>query len=156
MKPGIYTQNYVQIIFAVKNREAALSRNIRPRVFSYMSGIITSLKHKSIIVNGMADHVHILLGLHPSVSISDTVHDVKRSTSLFINKEKLCHGKFNWQEGYGSFTYSRSQLDRVYNYINCQEKHHLKYSFKREYLDFLEKFGIEYNNLYLFDFWDNA
>jgi len=156
MKPGTYTQNYIQIIFAVKNREASLSAEIRPKVFSYMSGIITSLKHKSIIVNGVSDHVHIFLGLNPSVSISDTVHDIKRSTSIFINNEKLCKRNFYWQEGYGSFTYSRSQIDRVYNYIKFQEKHHSKYSFKLEYINFLKKFGIEYDEKYLFEFWDDA
>ena len=103
MKPGTYTQNYIHIIFAVKNREAALNRDIRPKVFSYMSGIITSLKHKSIIVNGMPDHVHVLLGLHPNISISDTVHDIKRSSSLFINKEQLCKGKIQLARGLCKF-----------------------------------------------------
>lgn len=154
MKPGTFTQNYVHIIFAVKYREASLHREIRPKVFSYMSGIITSLKHKSIIVNGMPDHVHILLGLNSSVSISDTVHDIKRGSSLFINKEKLCQGKFNWQEGYASFTYSRSQIERVYNYIKCQEIHHTKSNFRTEYIKFLKKFEVAYDERYLFDFWD--
>jgi REP element-mobilizing transposase RayT len=121
-----------------------------------MSGIITSLKHKSIIVNGMSDHVHILLGLHPNISISNTVHDIKRSTSLFINKEKFCQGKFNWQEGYASFTYSRSQIDRIYNYIKNQEMHHAKSSFETEYVQFLKKFEVSFDERFLFDFWDNA
>jgi REP element-mobilizing transposase RayT len=154
MKPGTYTQNYVHIIFAVKNREAALNKNIRPAVFSYMSGIITALKHKSIIVNGMQDHVHVFLGLNPSVSISDTVHDLKRNTSLFINRENLCRGKFAWQEGYASFTYSRSQMERVYNYIKNQEKHHSKTAFKSEYKKFLDNYAIPYDERFLFDFWD--
>jgi REP element-mobilizing transposase RayT len=98
MKPGTFTQIYVQLVFAVQNREAVLIRNIRPRVFEYMSGIITTMKHKSIIVNGTSNHVHILLGLNPSISVSDTVHDIKRSSSLFINNEKLCPGRFSWQE----------------------------------------------------------
>lgn len=156
MKPGTYSQNYVHLIFAVKYREACLIKDIRPRVFAYMSGIITSLKHKSIIVNGMSDHVHILLGLNPSISISDTVHDIKRSTSMFINKENLCQGKFNWQEGYASFTCSRSQIERVYNYIENQEYHHSKFDFKREYIQFLKKSEIDYNEMYLFNFWDMA
>ena len=94
MKPGTFTQMYIQLVFAVKNREALLHKNIRNRVFAYMSGIITGMKHKSIIVNGMANHVHILIGLPPSKSVSETVYAIKRSSSLFINKEKLCHGKF--------------------------------------------------------------
>ena len=114
------------------------------------------MKHKSIIVNGVSDHVHILLGLNPSISISDTVHDIKRSTSVFINKEKLCNGKFTWQGGYGGFSYGRFQLDKIYNYIQNQEKHHEKISFKDEYYQFLEKFEILFNENYLFDFWDKA
>jgi REP element-mobilizing transposase RayT len=117
MKPGTYTQLYVQLIFAVKNRDAVLHKTIQKRIFEYISGIITEMKHKSIIVNGVSNHVHILIGLNPSKSISDTVHDIKRSSSLFINNSNLCKGKFEWQEGYGGFTYSRSQLDDVYKYI---------------------------------------
>ena len=93
------------------------------------------------------------VGLNPSISISDTVHALKRNTSLFINKEKLCKGKFNWQEGYASFTYSRSQIEKVYAYIKNQEKHHAKYNFKNEYKEFLVKSGIQYDERFLFDFW---
>ena len=117
MKPGTYTQLYIQLVFAVKNRDAVLHNNIRRRIFEYMSGIITEMKHKSIIVNGVSDHVHLFIGLNPNISISNTVHDVKRSSSLFINKEKLCVGHFEWQSGFGAFSYSRSQLDDVYKYI---------------------------------------
>ncbi len=156
MKPGTFTQMYIQLVFAVKNREALLHKNIRNRVFEYMSGIITEMKHKSIIVNGITNHVHILIGLHPSKSVSETVYTIKRSSSLFINKEKLCHGKFSWQEGYGSFTYGRSQLDAVYNYILNQEKHHQKISFREEYIQFLKKFEVEHDELFLFDFMDDV
>jgi len=154
MKPGNYTQLYVHLVFAVRRREAALNREIRGRVFEYISGIITGLKHKSIIVNGVSDHVHILIGLNPAVSISNSVHDIKRGSSLFINTEKLSRSKFSWQEGYGAFTYSRSQLSRIYNYIENQEKHHEKKSFRGEYLEFLEKYQVEYDNRFLFTFWD--
>jgi putative transposase len=152
MKTGSFTQLYVQLVFAVKYREALLNKNIRNRVFEYMSGIITEMKHKSIIVNGVSDHVHIFIGLNPNISISDTVHDVKRSSSLFINREKLCLGNFAWQEGYGAFSYNRSQIDEVYKYILNQEKHHTKTSFKSEYIQLLEKFEIEYEERFLFDF----
>ena len=121
-----------------------------------MGGIITEMKHKSIIINGVCDHIHILIGLNPSVSISDTVHDIKRGSSLFINKENLCKYKFAWQEGYGAFSYSRSQLNRVYNYILNQEKHHEISTFKDEYIQFLEKYEMIYNEQYLFEFWDNV
>ena len=156
MKPGSYTQLYVHLVFAVKNRDAVLSKNIRPRVFEYMSGIITGMKHKSVCVNGVSDHVHLLIGINPSKSISDTVHDIKRSTTLFINTEKICAARFAWQEGYGGFTYSRSQLDNVYNYILNQEKHHSKLTFREEYIGFLKKFEIEYNEQFLFDFLDEV
>ena len=156
MKPGTFTQLYVQLVFAVRNREAALNRNIRKRVFEYMSGIVTEMNHKSIIINGVSDHVHVIIGLNPSKSISDTIHDIKRSTTLFINKEKLSIGKFSWQEGYGGFTYSRSQLDDVYKYILNQEKHHEKITFKQEYIKFLKKFEIDYDEKFLFDFWNKV
>jgi len=156
MKPGAFTQLYLHLVFAVKNREAILTKNVRNRVFSYMSGIATSMKHKSIIINGVSDHVHILLGLNPSVSVSDTVHDLKRSSTLFINTEKLCPGKFAWQDGYGGFTYSRSQIDNVYRYIENQETHHKKKTFREEYIDFLKKFEIEFDERFLFDFFDKV
>lgn len=156
MKPGTFTQMYVHIVFAVKYRDKVLNKKIRSIVFEYMSGILTAQKHKSIIVNGVSDHVHLLFGLYPSISISDTVHGLKRSSSLFINKEKLCPGKFAWQEGYGGFTYSRSQLENVYNYIENQELHHNKKTFREEYLEFLEKYKIEYDSQYLFNFFDNS
>lgn len=152
MKPGAFTQMYVQLVFAVAHREAVLTTNIRTRIFEYISGIVTSLKHKSIIVNGVSDHVHILLGLNPNISVSDTVHDIKRSSSLFINENRLVPGKFSWQEGYGGFTYSRSQLDVVYRYIEGQEKHHAIKSFREEYLALLDKYEIDYDPSFLFNF----
>jgi len=147
---------YVQLVFAVKNRDAVLTKTIRDRVFEYMSGIITNLNHKSIIVNGTSNHVHILLGLNPSISVSDTVHDIKRSSSLFINNEKLCLDRFSWQEGYGGFTYSRSQIADVYNYIENQESHHKKRTFREEYIDILTKYEIEFDQQFLFDFFDDS
>lgn len=154
MKPGTFTQLYIQLVFAVKNKDAVLHKNIRNRIFEYMSGIITEMKHKSIIVNGVSDHVHLFIGLNPNTSISDTARDVKRSSSLFINEHKLCSGHFVWQEGYGAFSYSRSQLDTVYKYILNQEKHHEKTNFKSEYIDFLKKFEIDYEERFLFDFFE--
>ena len=154
MKPGTFTQIYVQIVFAVKNREALLHSSFRERIFEYMGGILTEMKHKSLIVNGMPDHVHMLIGLNPNISISETVHSVKRSTSLLINNEKLCRVKFAWQEGYGAFTYGRSQLNDVYHYVKNQEKHHKRLSFKEEYVAFLKKFEVDYDERFLFDFFD--
>jgi REP element-mobilizing transposase RayT len=154
MKPGAYTQNYVHLVLAVKHREAALSKDIREKVFSYISGVATSLKHKSLIVNGVSDHVHILIGLNPNVSISATVRDIKRASATFINEERLCKHQFYWQEGYGSFTYSRSQISRVYRYIENQEQHHAKKKFRDEYIEFLKRNEIYFDERYLFDFWE--
>jgi len=155
MKPGTFTQMYVQLVFAVCNREAVLSKNIRPRVFEYISGIVTDLKHKSIIVDGVADHIHILIGLNPNISVSDTVHDIKRGSSIFINQNKLVLGKFLWQGGYGGFTYSRSQIDQIYTYIQNQESHHAKRSFREEYQSILDKYEADYDPRFLFDFFDH-
>ncbi len=155
MKPGTFTQMYVHIVFAVKNREALLTKPQRSKVFEYIGGINTKLKHKSLIVNGISNHVHILIGLNPSVSVSDTVYHIKRSSSLFINKEKLFSGYFSWQEGYGAFTYGRSQLDDIFKYIENQEVHHAKESFKREYISLLEKFEAQYDPIFLFDFMED-
>jgi putative transposase len=156
MKPGTFTQMYVHLVFAVKNREALLTKSIQDKVFEYIGGINTNLKHKSLIVNGISNHVHILIGLNPSVSVSDTVYHIKRSSSLFINKEKLCSGYFSWQEGYGAFTYGRSQLDGIYKYIENQEIHHAKESFKTEYTSLLEKFEAQYDPIFLFDFIEDS
>jgi len=155
MKPGTFTQLYIQLVFAVKYRDKLLHRNFRSRVFEYMSGILTSMNHKSLIINGVSDHVHIFIGLNPSKSISDTVHDLKRGSSLFINKENICRGKFAWQEGYGAFSYSRSHIEEVYQYIKSQEEHHKKNSFREEYTKLLKLFGVEFEEKYLFNFFDD-
>jgi putative transposase len=149
--PGTYSQIYIQIVFAVKCRENLISNSWRNELHKYISGIITHKGHKSIIVNGVADHVHAFVGLKPSMAISDLVRDVKNNSSNFINERKFVRGKFSWQEGYGAFSYSHSQIDNVYNYILNQEHHHLNKTFKEEYLDFLENFQIEFNEKYLFE-----
>ncbi|MDR0864730.1 MAG: IS200/IS605 family transposase [Candidatus Symbiothrix sp.] len=153
-KPNVYTQIYIQLVFSPKNRNALLHKEIRPTVFSYISGIVDKMAHKSIAVNGMADHVHILFGLDPKISISDTVRDIKRSSSLFINSNHLCRYKFEWQEGYGGFSYGRSNLNKVYKYVLNQEKHHQKMTFKTEYTGFLDRFEVPYEDPYLFQFFD--
>ena len=123
----------------------------REVVFKFMAGIIKGKNQKPIIVNGVTDHVHVFVGLKPSMSIPDLVRDVKNNSSNFINDNKFVKGKFEWQEGYGAFSYSHSQLDSVYNYILNQEDHHKKTSFRQEYISFLKKFEIEYEEKYLFD-----
>ena len=152
MKPGTFTQIYIQLVFSPMNKESLLRKNIRPRIFEYMSGIITNMGHKSIIVNGMSDHVHLFLGVNPKLSISDTVKEIKRGSSLFINEQRFFPGKFQWQSGYGGFSYSQSHIEKVYNYIRDQERHHRKTTFREEYLDFLNKYDIQFEDQYLFNF----
>ena len=152
--PNTYSQIYLQIVFAVKYRENLLHKSWRDEVFKYMSGIIAKKGHKPIIVNGVADHVHVFVGLNPSTSISDLVRDLKSNSSRFINEHNYLHCKFSWQNGFGVFSYSHSQLDVVYNYINNQEQHHKKTNFRDEYLEFLRKFEIDYDDRYLFDWMD--
>lgn len=154
MKPGVYTQLLTQLVFAVKYRERLLKKEIRDEVFSYISGIVSNRKHKSLIINGVSDHIHILIGLNPNDKISDLVGTIKKSSSTFINEKGWFRGKFHWQDGYGAFSYGKSQLDEVYKYIANQEVHHKKRTFREEYLKFLKKFEIEYEEKYLFDFFD--
>ncbi|MBI5541018.1 MAG: IS200/IS605 family transposase [Bacteroidia bacterium] len=156
MKPGVYTQLYTQLVFAVKYRECLLTESIRNEVFSNMSDLLTNKKHKTIIINGYLDHVHVFLSINPTVSISDVVSDLKRSSSLFINDKKLVKGKFQWQEGYGAFSYSKSHVENVYNYILNQKEHHQKRPFREEYLDLLKKFDVVYDDRFLFEFFDNV
>ena len=152
MGAGTFSQIYIQLVFVVKGRENLLKKDFREEVFRYMTGIIKAKGQKSIIVNGVEDHVHLFVGLKPSMKLSDLVRDVKNNTSNFINDKKFVKGHFAWQEGYGAFSYSQSHLERVYQYILNQEKHHEKKSFKKEYLELLEHFRIEYKDEFLFDF----
>ncbi|MDY0077486.1 MAG: IS200/IS605 family transposase [Bacteroidales bacterium] len=148
---GTYTQIYIQIVFAVKGRENLITKAWRDELHKYISGIITNKGQKSIIVNGVADHIHVFVGLKPAMAISDLVRDIKNNSSNFINERKFVKGKFSWQEGYGAFSYAHSQIEHVYNYILNQEEHHCEKTFKEEYLDFLQEFQIEFNEKYLFD-----
>ncbi|OYT10607.1 MAG: transposase [Bacteroidetes bacterium 4572_112] len=152
--PGTYSQIYIQYVFAVKGRANLLHDDWRDELFKYISGIITGKGQKAIIVNGYRDHVHVFVGLKPSMKISDLIRDIKNNSSNFINSNNWIKGKFSWQEGYGVFTYSHSQIDNVYNYILNQESHHAKKTFKEEYIEFLKKFDIKYEENYLFEWID--
>ncbi len=154
MKPGAFTQIYIQLVFSPLHRDKLLNQSIRPAIIKYISGIVTQLGHKSIIVNGMSDHVHLFIGLNPNLSVSETVKEIKRASSMFINDQHFFSGKFQWQSGYGGFSYSQSHIEKVYNYILNQERHHAKKTFREEYLDFLKKYDIEFENQYLFEFFD--
>ena len=148
---GTFTQIYIQAIFAVNGRSNLLQKPWSDEVFKYMAGIIKNKGQKPIIVNGVANHVHMFVGLQPAMAISDLVRDVKNNTTNFINDRKLIGGKFSWQDGYGAFSYAHSQIETVYNYILNQEEHHKRKTFKEEYSDFLKKFNVEFNEKYLFD-----
>ena len=149
-----YSQIYIHIVFAVKGRQNLIRAEIREELHKYITGIITNRDQKLLSLFCMLDHTHLLIGLKPSISISDLVRDKKAGSSKFINDKKLIKGKFSWQEGFGVFSYSRSQIDTVIKYIQNQEKHHHKKSFKEEYIDFLEKFAVEYDERYLFEWID--
>jgi putative transposase len=148
---GTYSQIYIHAVFAVKFRERVLMKPWRDEVFKYMTGIIENKGHKSIIVNGVEDHVHLLIGLKPSMAISDLIRDIKNNASNFINEKRFVTGRFAWQEGYGVFSYADSQVEAVYQYILNQEQHHLIKTFKQEYIDFLITFNIQHDEKFLFD-----
>ena len=148
---GTFSQIYVQVVFAVRGRENLISQSWKDELHKYMAGIIKGKEQKSIIVNGMPDHIHAFIGLRPSMAVSDLVRDIKNNSTNFINSKKLVKGKFSWQEGYGAFSYSHSQIENVYQYILNQEEHHKKKTFREEYIDFLKKFEIDYDEKNLFE-----
>lgn len=149
-----YTQMYVQIVFAVKGRDNLIREKHRDELEKYICGIINNKKSKPLAIYCNPDHIHILIGLHPTSSVSDLTRDIKANSSKFINEKKLLSGKFNWQDGFGAFTYSKSQIDNVAKYILNQPIHHKRKSFKEEYLAILKKLGIEYDDRYLFEWYE--
>ena len=154
MKPGVFSQVYLHFVFSPKGREACLRDEIQEEVFRYISRTLSNKKQKPLKINGMADHIHILVGLNTIVHLPDLVRDIKRSSSLYINERKLVPKKFQWQEGYGVFSYGRSQIPMISNYIANQKHHHRKRNFRNEYIEFLERFEISYDPQYLFEFYD--
>lgn len=149
--PNTYSQIFIQIVFTVKGRENLIQKKHRGELHKLITGIVKNRDQKLLSIFAMPDHVHILIGLKPNISISDLARDIKAGSSKFINDNKWINGKFNWQEGFGAFSYSKSQVDTVVNYILNQEEHHKKETFKTEYLNFLNKFEIDYDEKYLFE-----
>ena len=145
-----YSQIHIQVVFAVQNRESLIGSKWKNELYQYLVGIIQNHQHKVIAINGMPDHVHILIGLRPSQSISDLMQKVKGDSSKWINRKGFVLGKFSWQEGYGVFSYGKSQIDDVIEYIKRQEIHHQKKTFKEEYRQFLEKFAVDYDERFVF------
>jgi putative transposase len=148
-----YSQLYVQIVFAVKSRQAFIKENFREELQKYISGIIAEKKQKLYAIYCMPDHTHILVSMKPDIAISDLVRDIKSNSSSFI-KEKEFVKNFSWQTGFGAFSYSKSQSKNVVDYILNQPQQHKKKTFKEEYIEFLQKFEIEYDEKYLFEFYD--
>jgi putative transposase len=146
-----YTQLYIQIVFAVQSRQNLIPHQHKDELHKYITGIIQKRNHKMLAINSMPDHIHVFIGLKPSQSISDLVRDIKTNSSSFITTKKWTKGTFNWQEGYGAFSYSHSHIDAVVKYILNQEEHHRKKTFHHEYLEFLKKFNVEYDEKYLFE-----
>jgi REP element-mobilizing transposase RayT len=148
---GTFTQLYIQIVFSVKGRQNLISGEWKDELHKYIAGIIKGKDQKPLIVNGMPDHIHAFVGLRPSTAISDLVRDIKNNSSNFVNDRKLVRGKFAWQEGYGAFSYGHSQIDRVYKYILNQEDHHKRTTFREEYMELLNRFEVQFDTRYLFD-----
>lgn len=146
-----YSQIYIQIVFAVKHRNALIDSTWEEELYKYITGIVQNKEQKMIAINGMPDHIHIFIGMKPTCCISDLVREIKKASSVYIKENNLSRKPFNWQGGFGAFSYSHSHIDRVYKYVMNQKKHHQKQTFKDEYLDFLKKFEIEHNEKYMFD-----
>lgn len=146
-----YSQIYIQIVYAVKHRDAIIKAEWEERLYQYITGIVQNKGQKMLAIGGMPDHIHFLIGLKPDCCLSDLLREVKKASNEFINQNKLTPSKFYWQDGFGAFSYSRSQIDTVIRYILNQKEHHKKQTFKDEYLKFLKKYEIEYNEKYLFD-----
>ena len=151
---GTFSQIYIQIVFAVKKRESLIHQSWEEELHKYISGIIRNKEQKVLAINGMPDHIHILIGMKPSCCLSDLVREIKKSSNEFIKERKFSKYHFQWQEGFGAFSYSHSALDNVISYIQNQKAHHKKQTFKEEYKEFLIKFQVEYKDEYLYDFLD--
>jgi putative transposase len=149
--PNTYTQVYIQIVFTVKGRQNLISEMHREELQKFITGIISNRNQKMLAIYAMPDHIHILIGFKPNMSISDLVRDIKAGSSKFINDSKWINGKFNWQEGFGAFSYSKSHLDNVVKYILNQKEHHRKKSFKEEYFQFLKEYEVDFDERYLFE-----
>ncbi len=146
-----YSQIYIQVVFAVRGRESLIHPDWEERLYQYITGIVQNKGQKMLAINGMPDHIHFLIGMKPSCCLSELVREVKKSSNAFIKEEKLTPFQFHWQEGFGAFSYSHSHLDNVIRYIMNQKEHHRTKTFREEYMSFLEKFNVEYNEKYLFE-----
>ena len=146
-----FSQLYIHLVIS-PHKYSPINSKHEQEIYKYISGILMNMGHKSIAINGMPDHVHIFVGLNPAMAISDLIRELKKSTNSFINNKFIVKDKYDWQKGYGAFSYSQSHVSNVYNYIINQKKHHKTKSFKEEYIALLTKFNIPFKDEYLFDF----
>jgi REP element-mobilizing transposase RayT len=146
-----YTQIYLHVIFSVKGRQNLIQKNWMEELHKYICGIVKVKEQKIYAIGGVADHIHLLVSIKPNIALSDLVRDIKANSSKWINEKGFVKGKFQWQEGFGAFSYAQSQLDTVIAYINNQEQHHLKKTFRDEYMELLQKFNVKYDDKYLFE-----
>ncbi|HMB41968.1 MAG TPA: IS200/IS605 family transposase [Balneolaceae bacterium] len=145
-----YTQLYIQFIFAVQNRKNLIRPQWEPALHKYITGIVQNKSHKMIAINGMPDHLHMFIGYRPAESFAELMKVVKGESSKWITDHGFVKGRFRWQEGYGAFSYSCSHIDRVYHYVMNQKKHHQRKSFREEYLELLDKYGVDYDERFTF------
>ena len=153
--PNTYTQLYIQFVFAVKYRESLIKIEWKNDLYKYITGIIQNNKSKMLAINGMADHIHIFIGYKPTIAIPDLIKDIKLASGSWINDNKLTSHRFNWQEGYGAFSYRLRDVDEICKYIQNQESHHHKKTFREEYIGLLNDFTVEFDDKYLFEFFDD-
>ena len=146
-----YTQIYLHVVFSVKGRQNLIHKDWKDELYKYICGITNNKEQKVYAIGGVADHIHLLVSIKPNIALSDLVRDIKANSSKWINERELIKGKFKWQEGFGAFSYAQSQLDNVIAYINNQEQHHRKKLFKDEYIDLLQKYNVNYDDRYLFE-----
>jgi REP element-mobilizing transposase RayT len=145
-----YTQIHIHAVFTVKNKDCVIGQHWKDELYKYITGIVQYHQHKLLAINGMPDHIHVFFGMKPTQSLSDLMQDIKGNSSKWINEKKFIKSKFSWQEGYGAFSYSKSQIPHVVQYIQNQEEHHKRKTFSQEYKEFLDAFGIAYDEQYIF------
>jgi putative transposase len=148
----VFSQIYIQTVFAVKHRQALIRPEWEDRLHKYATGIVQKRGHKMLAIGGMPDHIHIFIGLKPAEAISDLVREIKTGTNDFIKEHRLSPQQFDWQAGYGAFSYSRSHMDAVCKYILNQKEHHKKRTFEEEFFKLLADFDIEIGQKQMFDF----
>ena len=148
--PNTYTQIHIHAVFVVKTRACLIQNSWKDELYRYLAGIIQNHGHKVLIINGMPDHVHILIGMRPHQSLSDLMRDIKSCSTSWINDKGFLKYKFLWQEGFGAFSYSKKDIANVIEYIYNQELHHKKKTFTEEYIHLLEQQGIQYDARYIF------